>query len=233
MKPLAILLIAAVLATAVGVGGSTLRDFFQPPPPDAASMGTVLGVDVAGPQVVARAQELKNTIVVDTIIGAATGLILALAAGWIAGGRAIAAGIVGLLGGAAAGAAGGYLASFINNLDQFPEGLSVARTPIVHATLWSLIGAALAVAVGLATRRRNTLAVLGRLALYAVLASAIYPMIASLAFPLLNSDKPIPEGLANTAIWIALPTIAFAIGIHQANRQPAAAPGSTPAPAAA
>jgi hypothetical protein len=233
MKPLAILLIAAALATVAGVLGSTYRDHFQVAGVASGGMGPAPGTDVRVETATIRKPAMKNTVLVDAIIGASVCLALAAAAGWIARGRTIVGAVVGLIGGALAGAGGGFLGSYINDHDRFPEGIAVARAPIVHGTLWILIAVVLTVAVMLATRRRIALSLFGRLALFALIAAAVYPVIASLAFPLLNSDKPLPEGLGNTAVWIALPTALFAFAIAQANRQPQAATvDPTPATAA-
>jgi hypothetical protein len=229
MKPLVILLIAAALASCVGAAGSTLRDYFPVPTPQEGEMQAApAAIDVAAVTAASRKRVMKNAVLVDAIIGAAIGLMLASAAGWIARGRTVLAAGVGLLGGAIAGAAGGFLGSYINDHDRFPESAAVARTPLVHATLWILIAAALALAVAFATRRRNALSLLGRLTLYAVIAAVVYPVLASIAFPLLNSDKAIPEGLANTGLWIALTAGLFAFAIAQANRQAGGSESSTP-----
>jgi hypothetical protein len=121
--------------------------------------------------------------------------------------------IVGLLGGAAAGAAGGFLGAYIP--DYVPDNVAAVKGPAVHGTLWVLVAVALVLSVSTATRSGNSLGLLGRLLLYAIIATAIYPVIAAIAFPLLNSEKVIPEGLANTAVWIAIPAGLFAFAIAQ------------------
>jgi hypothetical protein len=176
-----------------------------------------------------RGRNTKNLVLVDEIIGAAICLLLASTAAWIARGRTVAAIGVGLIGGALGGALGGFLGASINHFDGFPESAIMVRPPLVHATLWILVAAFLALAIAIGTRRGNTASLFGRLALYSLIAAAVYPLIASIAFPLSNSDQPIPEGLANTALWIALPAALFAFAIAQANRQSEVVVSSTPA----
>jgi hypothetical protein len=223
MRSLVILLIAAALATAAGVAGSLLREHFQ---------GTGMGEggatdpnrDNEAEAAKIRGRLLKNTLLVDTLLGAAMGLFLGAAAAMTGRGRTLVASAIGLVAGAAMGAAGAYMGRAIADFVQFPASIAAARTPIVHACLWILIAAALAFAIGMATRRKLAVPLFGRFVLSSIIAAAIYPMIAAIAFPFLNSDQPIPEGLANTGVWIAIPATLFAVAIAQATRASGRAP---------
>jgi len=216
MRSLVILLIAAAGATAAGVAGSLLRDHYQ----GGGMVGSATDPnrDDDAEAAVVRGRLLKNTLVVDTILGAAMGLFLGAAGSMTARGRTIVGAATGLAAGAAAGAAGAYVGRAIADLVRFPASVAAARTPIVHACLWILIAASVALSIGLATRRRLATPLFGRLALYSIVAAAAYPAVAAIAFPFLNSDQPIPEGLANTGLWIAIPAILFAVAIAQAPR---------------
>jgi hypothetical protein len=223
MRSLVILLIAAALATAVGVAGSQFREHFQAGEGMSAN-ATDPNRDYDAEAAAIRAVLLKNTLLVDVILGAAMGLFLGAAGAMTARGRAVVAAVMGLVAGAAAGAAGAYVGRAFADLVQFPTSVAAARTPIIHACLWILVAAALAISIGLATRRKLAVSLFGRFFVYSIIAVAIYPVIAAIAFPFLNSDQPIPEGLANTGLWIAIPSTLFAIAIAQATRASAQAP---------
>lgn len=229
MKPLTILLIAAALATGAGVAGSTLRDHFEAPKLEGSS--EVVIEDMAAEHAGVRRPGIQNAMLVAGVVGGAMCLLLGAAAGWVVRRRPVPGAIVGLLAGTAAGAAGGFLGAYFIP-DRIPDNLTAMKGPVVHGTLWLLVAVALTLAIAITTRSGKALGLLGRLLLSVIIATAIYPVIAAIAFPLLNSEKVIPEGLVNTALWIALPAGLFALAIAQATRAAAeASPGGTPAAA--
>jgi hypothetical protein len=230
MKPLTALCLAGVVAVVLGTAASTLREFFPARMP-AMGMAAEPGVDPKAALETYRRQILKNVLLVDVLIAAAVCGALGIAASTASRGRVLVGLLVGIGGGAIAGGVGGFVADQVIRAPWIPDSLSALRALSAHAVLWMFCAVALTAAVVFGTRRKFTGKIFGWLSFGALIAASVYPLIAGLVFPLENSDKLVPDGLANTAIWIAVPTLLFAIAVgRQISKE---SPADQVAPAAA
>jgi hypothetical protein len=223
MKPIVVaFLVASILAAAAGTAGSLMRETF------AESIG-LQGMGAAPPDpskdpiALTRLSERKNSALVGGLMGAALCALGGAAAAVSArrSGSQTAVGLLGGLGiGAVAGGAAGYLAAQTFHLPNFAGSTAPLRTAAAHLMFWLWLAAGYLLSVRLGSGR----AIAGRL-LPGVLAAAIvsvglHPLLSTLAFPLSNSDLPIPLGVGNVALWLAIPFMLFGLAAARAIAKP-------------
>jgi hypothetical protein len=179
------------------LGGEACHAVFKPPLHAANSRGLIL--KMTNPREVAAA-DAKNAGLGFALSGAAVGLGLGVA-GALAhrrGAAAARAGLVGLVAGAAAGA-GASLALFpaynIYKARHPDEAASDLILPLlIHAGIWSALGAAGGLAFGLGSGERRTLsrAVTGGL-VSAAIGAAGYVLFGALFFPAASTSRFVSE----------------------------------------
>jgi hypothetical protein len=185
---------AVVAGVLTWIVGEPMVGYFQPRPRPTQARGLMLNRPSFESRVAA---ELKNVTLTFGVFGAGLGLSMGLAGGlWRrAPGAALSAAVCGLLLGGTAGgvASAAVLPLYYHKLDVAQEALShdLMLPFLVHAGIWSSVGATAGVAfeVGLRSRRRLALVALHGV-LGGLLGAAIYEIIGALAFPAGRTTEP-------------------------------------------
>jgi hypothetical protein len=233
--------IAAGLAT--WVIGEGLVTCFAPPPRRVEARGQAMNRPTFNSRVAA---ELKNATLAFGVFGAGFGLAMGLAGGlWRRAPRAaLSAAASGLiLGGAAGvGASIAVLPFYYHELDVDAEALShdLVLPFLVHAGIWSSVGAMAGVALGIGVESRRRLAsVAWRGLLGGLLGAALYEIIAALAFPYGRTTEPLAGAWAPRLIGrltVSIVSAAFVVpaaftSAREARRHVAAGDPATEPPA--
>ena len=148
----AIALLAGVVAgLGAWLAGELLHEFFQP---EVFKVKVALLTFIQPTAASLNAAEFKNAMLVFTVLGGVLGLVMGVAGGFAVRSRAhgLAVGLAGLIAGglAGAGASWGLLPLFFRRVVPDPNDL---LTPIlIHAGIWTAIGAVGGGAFGLGTR---------------------------------------------------------------------------------
>jgi hypothetical protein len=179
-------LLAGVVAGLVAwLGGEACLNRIKPPRHAVNSKGLVLNLTDRREVAVADA---KNASLAFAFLGASLGAGLGVAGGLIrrSGRAATAAGLLGLVVGASAGAgiSLALLPPYNSYKAQHPDEAArdVILPLLVHAGIWSAVGASGGLAFGLGARRGLPWIVLGGLA-GAALGAIVYELIGAVAFP--------------------------------------------------
>jgi hypothetical protein len=229
----ALVMAAAIVAGLLTwmIGERTVR-FFEPPPRPTRAQGQTMNRPSFENRVAA---EFKNATLTFGVFGAGLGLAMGLAGGL---GRrapraAMTAAAFGLvLGGTAAGvASAAVLPFYYHKLDVAQESLShdLVLPFLVHAGIWSSVGATAGLAFGIGLRSRQRLALVALHGLLGgLLGAAIYEILAALAFPTGRTTEPLagawaPRLIGRLTVSIASAALFVPLAFSSARQARAAA----------
>lgn len=220
-RPARLWVLALLAATLAGAGAwllveSTLHHFVP-----AENLTKSMGMTINVPKFEDRAAaERKNASLANGILGCVLGLALGLAGGLARSSfqAALASGIVGSLLGLAVGvgASEGILPIYFRQLDKASEELShdIIFPLLIHCGIWSAIGAAggVALGLGLGSKQRIIAAAFGGL-IGGALGTVFYEILGAVAFPASRTTEPIandwaPRLIGNLAVAMLAATIA-------------------------
>lgn len=153
---------------------------------------------------------MKNAALVGGLVGLCFCAGLPLGAGLTTKSSGFRTAVTGAVLGTLFGAVGGAISPVVSQylmahptVDPFLDGL------LVQGCLSLAIAVAMAITVGLTDSGKQHRQVAVVLVICGLIATVLYPFAAAAAFPLLKSNQPIPEGLANRALWLSIPIILY------------------------
>jgi hypothetical protein len=203
------------------LGGEVVHGTFSPPDSLLKNLNPALSPALALEQKLAN---IKNAILAFGLMGTILGLILGGVGGLARGSlkAGVKAGMIGLLAGGAVGAGVSWVLVPLaeRNSDLLSDNLGFAL--LLHAGIWSAIGAAggLAFGQGIAGRGSILRAILGA-TIGALLGTVIYELAGALVAPLAETSRP----LSNTAstrllarLAVIIPTALGAVWAVQSTR---------------
>lgn len=117
---------------------------------------------------------------------------------------------VGVVLGAVCAAVGAFLeAGLLIKIEKLALD-PMLRTMIGHAVAWLVIGGGVAIAATLSTPKwGEKRSAIGRTCVGAIGAAVVYTPSAAIMFQLLRSDLPIPEGVGNKLLFLALAAVSM------------------------
>lgn len=196
-----------VAGLASWAAGEKTVHYFRPRVTHATLMGSYVEVPIKGEH---EAAVLKNARLAFGILGASVGLALGLAGGLAHGSvrAAVVAGLAGLVAGGSAGFATSevVLPIFLRRWDQDHENLFLPL--LMHGGVWSAVGAAggLALGLGLGGLGRAARGLLGGL-VGGALGAVAFEVIGGFAFPLDRTVDPV------SATWVTRLLARLCVGV--------------------
>ncbi len=175
--------------------------------------------------------DMKNMGTIGGLIGAIGCAVMGGAAAANAGrgtGKAfVLGGVLGLLLGAAGGAASAltFRGLLLNPMDPFIKGV------LTQVSLTGGIGIALSLTLCFAVRPLISMQAAITVVVCSVIAAVGYPFAAAFLFPLNRSDIALPEGMGNRALWLAIPFVLYALTIGRSKGAAVVAEATSDVPA--
>jgi hypothetical protein len=222
-----------VAGLASWLGGEVSRGVIQPPLHEIKTKGMILRVATHHDEAVADAQ---NAGLAFGLMGVFLGAGLGLAGGLArrSGRAAASSGLLGLVLGAAAtaGLSVALLPVYTSAKERDPDALSrdIVLPLIVHVGIWSAVGAAggLALGIGLGERRRLSRTALGGL-VGATAGAVAYELVGAALFPFAGTAQPVSTTWGTRLLARLAVTTLAAAGAVLGLSEPRRPPGS-PAP---
>lgn len=229
MKQILAIVCAGLVATVVGYFGAIQYGTFFTLPEELADTGSNVSAEVLQKvEAASSAAKEKNLALVASIYGAGLCLLSAIVAGLVARGRPLLGGIVGLLAGTVAGAAGGMSDMRIYSALRAAETSTFLSTITAHASLWCMIALAFGIAVSVATRGQQAVQLGGVSILMGCIAAVLFPIVAAVVFPTANSELPRPAEAHLNWVWFGMPSILLGLGAGRIISSRQAGTESTP-----
>jgi hypothetical protein len=224
-------LVAATLAGVVAwLGGEAVWGHFVPPEHMVPAMGGMINAPKFADRVSA---ERKNASLANGILGCSLGLALGLAGGLArrstkaASACSIAGSLIGL--GVGVGASEAILPIYFHQVDKAQEALShdLILPLLIHCGIWSAIGAAGGVSLGLGLGLKKRIASVAFAGLIGgALGAGVYELIGALAFPTSLTTDPLaiywaPRLMGKLAVTLLATTLAVVAINAPAVKKPA------------